>query len=87
MTTTVAKRDLEVGDILDGLGGTMVHGNIERADVARGQRMLPLGLSERARMIRPVMRGQTLSYVDVALDEQSFIVHTRHMQDMLIQGK
>ncbi len=86
-TTAVAKRNLEVGDVLDGLGGTMVHGNIERADVARGERMLPLGLSERARVVRPVMLGQTLSYDDVVLDDQSFIVHARRMQDMLIQGK
>ena len=86
-TTTVAKRDLEVGEVLDGLGGTMVHGNIERAEIARGGRMLPLGLSERARVIRPVTRGQTVSYDDVVLDEQSFIVHARRMQDMLIQGK
>ena len=86
-TTTVAKRDLSAGEVLDGLGGTMVHGNIERADVAREQRMLPLGLSERARVIRPVMQGQTVCYDDVALDEQSFIVHARRMQDMLIQGK
>ncbi len=86
-TTTIAKRNLEVGDVLDGLGGTMVHGNIERAEIAREQRMLPLGLSERARVIRPVKLGQTLSYDDVVLDEQSFIVHARRMQDMLIQGK
>ncbi len=83
----MAKRNLEVGEVLDGLGGTMVHGNIERAEVARGQRMLPLGLSERARMVRPVALGQTVSYDDVVLDEQSFIVHARRMQDMLIQGK
>lgn len=83
-TTAVAKRDLEVGDVLDGLGGTMVHGNIERAGLARTERMLPLGLSERARVVRPVSRGQTLTYDDVVLDEQSFIVHARRMQDLLI---
>lgn len=83
-TTTVAKRDLLEGEVLDGLGGTMVHGNIERADVARAERMLPLGLSERARMRHPVACGQTLTYDDVELDEQSFIVHTRRIQDMLL---
>jgi predicted homoserine dehydrogenase-like protein len=85
-TTTVAKRDLGIGDILDGLGGTMVHGGIERADVARKGRMLPLGLSVRARVIRPVSLGQTLTYDDVELDEQSFVVHARRLQDMLIYG-
>lgn len=86
-TTTVAKRDLEVGDVLDGLGGTMVHGNIERADVARAAGMLPLGLSERARVRRPISCGQTLTYDDVELDEHSFIVNARRIQDSLIRGK
>lgn len=84
-TTTVAKRDLQPGEILDGLGGTMVHGNIELAQVARTEGMLPLGLSERARVKRAVARGQTLMYDDVELDEQSFIVYARRIQDMLVR--
>jgi predicted homoserine dehydrogenase-like protein len=83
-TTTVAKRDLRAGEVLDGLGATTVHGGIERADVAREGKMLPLGLSERARMRRDVAQGQTLTYDDVELDERSFIVHARRLQDMLI---
>ena len=83
-TTTVAKRDLHVGEILDGLGGTMVYGNIERADVARQEKMLPLGLSERACVRREVARGQTLTFDDVELNEQSFIVHARRLQDLLL---
>ncbi len=83
-TTAVAKRDLRVGEILDGLGGTMVYGNIERADVAKEARILPLGLSERARVRHEIARGQTLTYDDVELDERSFIVHARRLQDLLI---
>jgi predicted homoserine dehydrogenase-like protein len=83
-TTTVAKRDLRAGEVLDGLGATTVYGGIERADVARRGKMLPLGLSERALMRRDVARGQTLTYDDVELDERSFIVHARRLQDMLI---
>ncbi len=83
-TTTVAKRDLRAGEVLDGLGATTVHGSIERADVARGGKMLPLGLSERARVRRDIAQGQTLTYDDVELDERSFIVHARRLQDLLI---
>ncbi|HZT98945.1 MAG TPA: SAF domain-containing protein [Ktedonobacteraceae bacterium] len=83
-TTTVAKRDLRAGEVLDGLGATSVYGGIERAEVAREARMLPLGLSERARVRRDIARGQTLTYDDVELDERSFIVHARRLQDMLI---
>ncbi len=83
-TTTVAKRDLRAGEVLDGLGATTVHGGIERADVAREGKMLPLGLSERARVRRDIAQGQTLTYDDVELDERSFIVHARRLQDILI---
>ena len=83
-TTTVAKRDLRAGEILDGLGGTMVHGGIERADMARDGKMLPLGLSVRACLLHDIPCGQTLTYDDVELDEQSFIVHARRLQDMLL---
>jgi predicted homoserine dehydrogenase-like protein len=84
-TTAVAKKDLAEGDIIDGLGGTMVYGNIERVDMARDNRMLPLGIAEGARVLHPVAQGQTLTYDDVALNEQSFIVHMRRLQDMLVQ--
>jgi predicted homoserine dehydrogenase-like protein len=83
-TTAVAKRDLQEGEGLEGLGGTSLYGNIERVEVARAQRMLPLGLTARARVRRPVARGQTLTYDDVELDAHSFIVQARRMQDALI---
>jgi predicted homoserine dehydrogenase-like protein len=84
-TTAVAKKDLAAGDIIDGLGGTMVYGNIERVETAKDSRMLPLGIVERARVLRPIAKGQTLTYDDVVLDEQSFIVHARRLQDILVQ--
>lgn len=84
-TTAVAKKDLVAGDIIDGLGGTMVYGNIERVAIAKARRMLPLGISSQARVLRPIARGQTLTYDDVELDEQSFIVHARRLQDILVQ--
>jgi predicted homoserine dehydrogenase-like protein len=84
-TTAVAKKDLAEGDIIDGLGGTTVYGNIERVEVARDSRMLPLGIAERARVLRPIAKGQALTYDNVVLDEQSFIVHARRLQDILVQ--
>jgi predicted homoserine dehydrogenase-like protein len=84
-TTAIAKKDLAEGDIIDGLGGTTVYGNIERVDIARDNRMLPLGIAEHARVLHPIAQGQTLTYDDVVLDEQSFIVHARRLQDILVQ--
>ena len=63
-----AKRDLAPGELLDGEGGYTVWGKLLPAatSVARGG--LPLGLAHGIRVVRPVARGQSLSWADVAVD-------------------
>ena len=60
-----AKRDLSMGETLDYLGGYMTYGQCENADVARDERLLPMGLAEGCRLLRDVPRDQVLSYDDV----------------------
>lgn len=62
-----AKQDLTAGTVLDGLGGYHYYGSIERADVAREQRLLPAGLAEGCRLVRDVPKDQVLTYEDVEL--------------------
>jgi predicted homoserine dehydrogenase-like protein len=64
---TVAKRDLQAGEVLDGLGGFATYGLIENADIARADRLLPVGVSEGCRMLRNVNRDEAISYNNVAL--------------------
>jgi predicted homoserine dehydrogenase-like protein len=63
----VAKRDLQAGEVLDGLGGFATYGLIENADIARAGRLLPVGLSEGCRIVRDINRDEAISYDDVEL--------------------
>ena len=78
---TVAKRDLKAGEILDGSGGYTVNGLIEKADIAREENLLPLGLADDTTLKRDVSQGEAISYDMVALNEDSFVLKLRRLQD------
>lgn len=61
-----AKRDLAAGARLDGSGGRTVYGLIERAEVARSERYLPLGLASNVVLQRSVRADHAITYDDVA---------------------
>jgi predicted homoserine dehydrogenase-like protein len=82
----VAKRDLAAGEVLDGIGGYTVRGVIEDADVFAAEGLVPLGVLNGARTVRPVPHGTVLTYDDVALKESSTIVMLRRLQDRLLAG-
>lgn len=76
-----AKRDLQPGERLDGIGGTTVYGMSESADVFAKERLLPLGLIGGATITRPVAQGVLLTYDDVDWDSPSMIRSLRDLQD------
>ncbi len=61
----VAKRNLTIGEKLDGVGGFTTYGMVENSDVVAAQQLLPIGLAEDCQVTRPVARDQALSYADV----------------------
>ncbi len=63
-----AKKDLKPGDMLDGEGGYTVWGKLLPADASVKLGGLPLGLAHQVKVIRPVKKGQSLSWADVAMD-------------------
>ena len=81
---TVAKRDLKTGEILDGSGGYTVNGLIEKAEVARAENLLPLGLSDNATLKCDVSQGEAISYDMVELNEDSFVLKLRCLQDSTV---
>jgi len=81
---TVAKRDLKPGEELDGSGGYTVYGLIERAEIARAQNLLPLGLAERVKLKQAVPQGTAISYDMVDLNEDSFVLNLRRLQDATV---
>src|SRR3954471_19320000 len=63
-----AKRDLQPGELLDGEGGYTVWGKLLPADTSVRMGGLPLGLAHDVKVVRPVKKGQSLSWSDVAMD-------------------
>jgi predicted homoserine dehydrogenase-like protein len=63
-----AKRDLAVGEMLDGEGGYTVWGKLLPAQRSLQLGGLPLGLAHGVKVVRPVKMGQSLSWDDVAMD-------------------
>lgn len=82
---TVAKRALRAGEKLDGGGGYTVVGQCEKASVARQQGLLPLGLADGAVLKRGFARGEAIGYEDVSLNEGSFVLKMRRLQDALTE--
>ena len=72
-----AKRDLAVGEQLDGEGGYTVFGKLLPARDSISRRALPMGLAAESQVIRPVARNQVVNYEDVQLPQDSLIVRLR----------
>ena len=67
--TATAKRDLEAGQEIDGIGWYMTYGLCENVDTVRAENLLPMGLAEGCRLVRDVPKDQVLTYEDVELPE------------------
>jgi predicted homoserine dehydrogenase-like protein len=78
---TTAKRDLRVGETIDGIGHYTVYGQCENSDVTQAERLLPVGLAEGCRVIREVPKDQVLTYHDVVLPEGRLADKLRAEQD------
>lgn len=78
----VAKRDLAVGESLDGEGGFAVAGQLRSAGVSLAMGALPLGLSGGARVRRPVKADEVLRYGDVTLPESAALSLRREVEAM-----
>lgn len=63
----VAKRDLRVGERLDGIGGFCTYGLIDNTAAARAMNALPIGLSEGATLLRAVAKDAVVTAADVRL--------------------
>ena len=72
-----AKRDLKPGEMLDGEGGYTVWGKLFQAEKSHSAGGLPLGLAHDVKVIRPVKKGQSLTWADVAIDETLSAYRTR----------
>lgn len=75
-----AKRDLEAGEVLDGIGWYMTYGQCENADAATAGNLLPMGLAEGCTLTRDVPQDTLLTYDDVELPEGRLVDRLRREQ-------
>jgi predicted homoserine dehydrogenase-like protein len=80
---TAAKRDLEPGEVLDGLGHYMTYGLCENHGVVRADALLPIGLAEGSVVTRAIRRDEVLTTSDVEPPAGSLVHSLRAEQDQL----
>ncbi|MEK4304434.1 NAD(P)H-dependent oxidoreductase [Oceanobacillus sp. FSL K6-0251] len=81
-TVTVAKKDLKEGEHLDYIGGYTVYGHILKAEEAKEQKTLPLGLVDRNVVLKKdIKKGEIITYDAVEQTEESTIWKLRSIQD------
>ncbi len=77
-----AKRDLAVGETLDGEGGFTVYGKAVPAKDSLAIGAVPLGLCSNIKLIRPVKAGMPVCWNDVEIDASSAAYQVRkEMED------
>jgi predicted homoserine dehydrogenase-like protein len=80
-----AKRDLKPGDMLDGEGGYTVWGKLLPAEKSAAIGGLPLGLAHQVKVIRPVAKGQSLTWADVDMDTTTYAYKIRNEMEQLFK--
>jgi predicted homoserine dehydrogenase-like protein len=80
---TMAKKDLTIGETLDGIGGFTCYGTIDNADVMRRENLLPMGLSEGCKLKRDVAKDQPIGNDDVVFPSGRLCDRLRLEQDRL----
>ena len=79
--TALAKRDLQPGDTLGKIGEYDYRGFAMTWEGARDEGALPLGLAERARVIKPIKAGEKLTYANCQPDDSLVITQIRQRLD------
>lgn len=68
-TITVAKKDLEAGSVIDGMGGYCCYGLIENRDVVVSESLVPIGLVKGAVVTRSVRKDTPIRLGDLQLPD------------------
>ena len=82
-----AKRDLRVGERLDGEGGFTVYGKLMQASDSLQRGALPIGLAHNMVLQRPIKAGQTVCWSDVSFDASKEAVRVRREMESLFRSE
>ena len=79
-----AKKDLKIGDRLDGEGGFCARGKLIASKKSKDEKILPLGLTDGAIVKKDINKDQSIRLDDVELDLPEDVVKARQYQYDLI---
>ncbi len=77
----IAKKDLQPGELLDGLGGFCAYALIDNYATSVADNCLPMGVSEGCTMVRAVAKDQPITYADVSVPEGRLLDQLRAEQN------
>jgi predicted homoserine dehydrogenase-like protein len=81
-TVTVAKKKLQVGEHLDGLGGFTTYGQIMDAKEAKKIQALPIGLTDPSLVLkRSIKKGEVITFEDVEVTKDLIIWELRRLME------
>ena len=73
----IAKKNLKVGEILDGEGGYTVSGGIRPASVSIKNNYVPLGLAHNVSLLNPIKKGEIITWDDIKLNTNNIAYKLR----------
>jgi predicted homoserine dehydrogenase-like protein len=76
-----AKRDLAVGEILDGEGGFTVYGKLIPATESLHTGLLPIGLAHKLTLKNAIRAGQIVTWDDVHYDANHSAIRIRRLME------
>jgi len=79
-----AKKDLKIGDKLDGEGGFCARGKLITSQKSKDQKILPLGLTDNAILKKNINKDQVIRLDDVELNLPKEVIEARDYQYNLI---
>ncbi len=82
-----AKRDLKAGEKLDGMGGFTCYGMIERYEICREERFLPIAISMDCILNRDIAQDQPITYKDVTLPTDRLCDRLREEQEEYFRNR
>ena len=81
----IAKVNLYPGDILDGEGGYKVKGRLVSSSISYKKNLLPLGLSDNIKVIKPIAKNSFISFEDIENNLDREIIKAREYQFRLLE--
>jgi len=78
-----AKRDLKVGETIQGIGSADIFNTIYTYEEARAKKGIPMGIAPGGKVLEDIGKGEMLTGENFAPDASSFVYKLRQMQDAI----